>query len=149
MPGYVVEELKSPKHKTRLFAVRNTDRVERFYVENYGGKTTCNFCETEARRASSSCPHARAVKRHLSMEENTTQMPHWERGYRCHGYWLGVERIGFVSLSPEGFKPLHVSWLVNLPNGKKDEGSCTNVRKGKQLVEKAYREYLANENKRT
>lgn len=22
----------------------------------------------------------------------------WERGYRCHGYWIGTQRIGFIGL---------------------------------------------------
>jgi hypothetical protein len=26
--------------------------------------------------------------------------PHWERGYRCHGYWLDGERMGWVGMSP-------------------------------------------------
>jgi len=26
--------------------------------------------------------------------------PHWERGYRCWGYWLDNERLGFIGLIP-------------------------------------------------
>jgi hypothetical protein len=25
-------------------------------------------------------------------------VPHWEHGYRCHGYWLNGERIGFIGI---------------------------------------------------
>ena len=24
----------------------------------------------------------------------------WEHGYRCHGLWVGLERVGFIGLSP-------------------------------------------------
>ena len=45
--------------------------------------------------------------------------PHWERGFRCHGYWIGGNRVGCVSLPPRlpelnsyaktgfGYKPVH------------------------------------------
>lgn len=26
--------------------------------------------------------------------------PVWERGFRCHGYWVGVDRVGAVALPP-------------------------------------------------
>ena len=26
--------------------------------------------------------------------------PHWERGFRCHGYWNGDKRVGWVGLPP-------------------------------------------------
>lgn len=29
-------------------------------------------------------------------------MPHWEHGYRAHGYWSGTRRIGVVYLGPPG-----------------------------------------------
>jgi len=29
--------------------------------------------------------------------------PHWEHGYRKHGYWIGTRRIGVVYLGPPGF----------------------------------------------
>lgn len=28
--------------------------------------------------------------------------PHWERGYRCHGFWVGNVRWGLVSIGPAG-----------------------------------------------
>lgn len=32
--------------------------------------------------------------------DRTEAEPHWERGFRCHGYWLGGKRVGCVSLPP-------------------------------------------------
>lgn len=69
------------------------------------------------------------------------EQPHWERGYRCHGFWIGIKRIGHISLSPEHYKPLICSWSFSLPHDDAVSGQAPNVRKAKQLVERAYKQY--------
>ncbi len=34
------------------------------------------------------------------MDMDRSVGPHWERGYRCHGYWLDLVRLGVVSIGP-------------------------------------------------
>jgi hypothetical protein len=74
------------------------------------------------------------------MENNK---PVWIRGYRCHSLRMNGIRIGFVRLSVEHRKPVIVSWSFNLPFDDAQKGTCGNVRKGKQLVNRAYAAYLA------
>lgn len=66
-------------------------------------------------------------------------IPHWERGYRCHGFWLGTKRIGFIGLTPEHYKPLICFWSLDIPKQNFMTGETNNVRKAKQLVEHAYK----------
>lgn len=37
----------------------------------------------------------------------------WERGDRCHGLWIGLQRIGHVGLSPRGIRPLGYTWSAD------------------------------------
>ncbi len=61
--------------------------------------------------------------------------PHWEHGYRCHGYWLGLERVGFIGLPPPGY-PTTYSWSVGI---KRTTGEEATLRAAKRAVEVAYR----------
>ncbi len=78
--------------------------------------------------------------------------PHWEHGYRVHGYWIGIVQWGRVGIqshrhgklpktgaygwlfSPEGIQPMHPT--------KEQEGRCDTLRQAKRAVEQAYREWL-------
>ena len=62
--------------------------------------------------------------------------PHWERGYRFHGYWIGYERIGGVTLPPgrDGLKHYGYGWFVERPW---QEGKTKTLKAAKLAVEKA------------
>lgn len=76
--------------------------------------------------------------------------PHWERGYRCHGYWIGVKRVGFVGLPPrlngngsaaaDGY-----GWGLTLTGSgvTQAEGREPTLRRAKKKVEEAYRKLAA------
>lgn len=65
-------------------------------------------------------------------------MPHWEHGYRCHGYWLGEERIGFVGLASGRLSDYYApySWYCEVP-GKRRSGWVSSLRAAKRAVERA------------
>jgi hypothetical protein len=66
--------------------------------------------------------------------------PHWEHGYRCHGFWFGRTRIGFIGLTPYWFrKRPEVSWSFDLPSSGARSGAEKSVIKAKHLIEQAYR----------
>jgi hypothetical protein len=62
-------------------------------------------------------------------------MPRWERGYRCHGYWLDNARVGRVFLGPRGFFDGDYGWELD---GKGERGHAFSLRTAKRLVEQAY-----------
>jgi hypothetical protein len=69
------------------------------------------------------------------------ERPHWERGYRVHGYWLGTERVGWVSLGPRAVTRAArdgYGWGVVLPKGKTLEGRAASLRQAKRKVENLY-----------
>lgn len=72
--------------------------------------------------------------------------PIWEKGYRCHGYWLKTVRLGAVTLPPPGFGPIDdYGWTFKDPKdrtGKVHDGRCKTLREGKAIVEQLYRESL-------
>lgn len=63
------------------------------------------------------------------------KLAHWERGWRCHGYWINSERIGYVALSPPGFKVIY-TWGLS----ETDKGKESSLKKAKLLVERAHKE---------
>lgn len=65
-------------------------------------------------------------------------LPHWERGYRVHGYWLGMVRVGWVSLPPGRVAEYGYGWGVNHPSGRFAEGRAPTLKEAKKLVETAY-----------
>lgn len=78
-----------------------------------------------------------------------TETPHWERGMRGHGYWIGTRRLGYVSLPPRGYKvlggPLLYSWGVDGIRGEGWEGTARRLDTAKQAVERAVARLLAGE----
>lgn len=67
---------------------------------------------------------------------------HWERGYRCHGYWLdGASiRVGCVGLSPfiPGRKTEYYATIDGVPGLQ--EVAVKDLRAGKRFVESKCRE---------
>lgn len=67
-------------------------------------------------------------------------LPVWERGYRCHGYWLDGKRVGHVGLSPPGF-PVTYSWaLDSVPTAA---GEADDLRLAKRAVARAFRKHYS------
>lgn len=71
-----------------------------------------------------------------------TDSPKWERGFRCHGYWIGVKHVGWVRLpcrpgrcSVEGY-----GWGVVNRTGGYIEGTVFTLREAKRKVEAVYKE---------
>ena len=69
--------------------------------------------------------------------------PRWEHGYRCHGYWLGEKRVGFVGIGPSGFwtEKDGYSWNFDLPEFDAKKGTAKSLREAKKAVEEAYKQY--------
>ena len=70
--------------------------------------------------------------------------PIWEHGIRCHGYWLGLEQVGFVGLTPPMVKPTMYTWSLNVPHYEAVKGQCLSLRQAKRFVERAYAEQSAH-----
>jgi hypothetical protein len=79
---------------------------------------------------------------------------HWEHGYRCHGYWLGVVRWGVVSIHAHRFGKVPTKdgygWELT-PDGiahnkpsPKLSGTADTLRQAKRAVEKAYQAWRAS-----
>lgn len=62
-------------------------------------------------------------------------MPKWERGYRCHGFWVDNIRVGHVSLGPRGFYAGDYGWELD---GTQERGYAFSLRAAKRLVTQAY-----------
>lgn len=60
--------------------------------------------------------------------------PRWEHGYRCHGLWQGMKRLGRVSLGPPGLWDGLYRW--DLDDGG-TSGTTKSLRAGKRAVEKS------------
>ena len=60
------------------------------------------------------------------------QKPFWERGFLSHGYWLGKQRLGRVSLGPRGEWDGVYRWQAG-----NREGKARTLREAKQSVEQA------------
>lgn len=67
--------------------------------------------------------------------------PHWEHGWRCHGFWLGGRRVGYIGLTPPGQKPVY-SWSLDWPRDSVAKGVEGDLRAAKRLVEGHYRDQL-------
>lgn len=66
----------------------------------------------------------------------------WGRGIRCHGYWQGQNRVGFIALSPRSQKPTIYHWSVDVPKENAYSGQCSTLREAKEQVEEKYKEGL-------
>jgi hypothetical protein len=74
-------------------------------------------------------------------------MPTWERGYRCHGYWIGTKRFGSVSIGPRNLTQVKrdgYTWTFIAPDAKISEGSCPTLKQGKRIVENLYKKHYAS-----
>ena len=58
--------------------------------------------------------------------------PVWERGYRSHGYWLGKERLGKITLDGGADSSARYRWESGNRAGK-----SSTLREAKQAVEQA------------
>jgi hypothetical protein len=56
--------------------------------------------------------------------------PFWERGFLSHGYWLGKERLGVVTLGPRGEWDGIYRWQAGSNAGK-----ASTLREAKHAVE--------------
>lgn len=66
----------------------------------------------------------------------------WGRGIRCHGYWQGQNRVGFIGLSPPFQKPTIYHWSVDVPKENAYSGQCSTLKEAKKQVEEKYKEGL-------
>lgn len=71
--------------------------------------------------------------------ENTLE---WGRGERCHGYWQGQNRVGFIALSPPFHKPTIYHWSVDVPQENSFSGKCSTLAEAKKQVELNYKKGL-------
>lgn len=67
-----------------------------------------------------------------------SEQPHWEHGHRCHGYWLGDRRIGFVGLPPFNVGEIGYGWSMDFPRENTAAGRMKSLRSAKRAVERAY-----------
>lgn len=78
--------------------------------------------------------------------------PHWERGLRCHGYWIGdFSRIGFIGLPPR-FVTAKVdgySWSMDFPLIGSATGKAKTLRSAKRALERAFTAKRAEMRQRT
>ena len=73
--------------------------------------------------------------------------PRWEHGHRCHGYWLGPDRIGLVGIPPSGLggaKRGGYGWSFDWPGVRSVEGRATTLRAAKRAVEAACQRHYAS-----
>jgi hypothetical protein len=78
---------------------------------------------------------------------NPETVPHWEHGYRCHGYWLGVVRWGFIGITAHRFGRIDgYGWEFH-PHGIVSQnpvrGTTKTLRAAKRAVEREYEKYVA------
>ena len=75
--------------------------------------------------------------------------PHWERGFRCHGYWIGLVRWGMVGLPPRAGVDApgegRYGWVFE-PHGitgqRPVEGRSATLRVAKKMVEEQFRRFV-------
>lgn len=68
----------------------------------------------------------------------------WERGYRCHGLWLGDQRLGYVSLGPPGLWDGLYMWNVDRPGPMPALGSTKTLKAAKRAVERELERSVAD-----
>lgn len=69
--------------------------------------------------------------------------PFWERGYRCHGYWLGERRVGRVSIGPKSFHKPGDGYMCEFvePSGKEHSFKRATLSVAKRAVELGYMKF--------
>ena len=67
--------------------------------------------------------------------------PHWERGYRSHGYWLGDRRIGlvFIGPGPRAASSRGYGWHMDYPREEASSGHAGSLKVAKREIEKSYK----------
>lgn len=80
------------------------------------------------------------------MREPLETTPHWEHGFRCHGFWVGTTQVGRVSIGPrrlwtpkDGYGCL--LWLLFDRTGGVKEWKEATLAAAKRAVERAYRRH--------
>lgn len=72
-----------------------------------------------------------------------TSEPHWERGRRVHGYWIGMNRIGWVGLPQGKIGNQGYGWAFCSPaTGVFIEGREPTLRLAKKEVEAAHKRFV-------
>lgn len=83
--------------------------------------------------------------------------PHWERGYKSHGYWIGDDLyIGLVMLPCRSFNSsaIHYTWFldINIPSGISMSpttnlayqcGHSSTLKQAKRAVELAWQRFAS------
>jgi hypothetical protein len=66
--------------------------------------------------------------------------PHWERGHRCHGYWIDNFRVAVVGYPPPPGKAKDIgyTWFVQVPGLGEEEGWAATLNAAKRAVEKKF-----------
>lgn len=69
-----------------------------------------------------------------------SESPRWRRGYRCHGLWVGLKRVGFIGLPPGrfGLRQYGYGWFSDVTDA---EGTAKTLREAKQTIEREYRKW--------
>ncbi len=68
--------------------------------------------------------------------------PRWERGYRCHGYWIGIYRYGWIGCGSPKRNPVKdfgYRWSMDFPVDETATGETTTLREAKRAVEAAFK----------
>ena len=69
-------------------------------------------------------------------------MPHWERGYRSHGYWSddSMVRYGRVGLTPPHSHPVIYTASIDTPMPDVSIGTFDKLKEAKKAVEEAVKQ---------
>jgi len=72
-----------------------------------------------------------------------SETPKWERGWKCHGYWIGTKQVARVSrFRKSGRRTSSYSWKVwKDPSAAAAfaSGECDGLTKAKQMVVAEYK----------
>jgi hypothetical protein len=86
----------------------------------------------------------------MTPEPEPPYSPHWERGDRCHRYWIGpATRAGFVGLPYRTAKVHGYVWTLDFPVQGTASGHTTTLRAAKRAVERALAATRAEMRRRT
>ena len=65
--------------------------------------------------------------------------PKWQHGYRCHGYWIELSRVGIVSIPPGAKASVYgYDWAVEVPLLATKTGWSPTLIAAKRAVEKMF-----------
>jgi len=75
---------------------------------------------------------------------DVSEQLHWEHGYRCHGYWRGLERVGCVTLPSNrvlNYERIYSAY-IDTPNPYTELGTRHTLAAAKRLVEQELKKHL-------